>query len=230
MSLVCVPTVRTTFSMEDLTRSLIKAWYDIYQDFPKKQSVGVIYAQWALETGEGKSCWCENIGNYKAVDEPNKTIKYCMLNNVWEIINGKKEIFQPPNKATWFMAFDSIDEGVAWHLNSLKTKRFKPAWRFVENGDIVGFVKQIKTLNYFTASLDDYLKATGIYFSRFMKDQTFEKVLADLQTPKVVELTPVEIVADPPAETIPPKEEPIVNVENRNIWQTIIELIMKVFK
>src|SRR6185312_12166084 len=100
-----VPAVKTQFSTEDLVKALVIAWKNNFGQFPKKEQIGVLYSQWGIETGEGKSCWNFNIGNIKAVDDPNAEIEYCALTGVWEIIKAQKVILSADNPGAWFRSF-----------------------------------------------------------------------------------------------------------------------------
>lgn len=174
-----VPTVRTTYSQADLIKAFVNAWFELYGEIPKKESIGVIFAQNALETGLTKSMWCNNIGNvkYVAKSTDDESIKYCMLANTWEIINGKKVIFQPPHPATWFRAFDTLKDGVVHHFEFLKNNRYKTAWVAVENGSPAEFAHLLKVKGYYTASEADYVKAMNYYFNSYMKSKDYENAI-----------------------------------------------------
>ena len=175
--LVLVPTVRTTVPMPDFISALIKAWYDIYHTPPSKSQVGVIYAQFGVETGLSAACWNYNIGNIKAVDSPGKQIEYVRLKGVWEIINGQRIIIPPENPGAWFRAFPTLDAGVAWYMSFLRNTRYRVAWGAVEAGNPAGFSHLLKQQGYYTASEASYTQAMLVYFNRFMADPIFFNVL-----------------------------------------------------
>lgn len=185
MTATLVTTTKTAYTVPQMIEGFVKGWFNQFKEIPKKQSVGVIWAQNAIETGSTTAMWNNNIGNVKYSPSKNpendKDVKYMMLHNVWEIINGKKIIFQPPDPATWFRAFDTLEEGVGFHLNFLKTKRYKNAWVAVENGNPEQFAHLLKVAKYYTAPEEDYAKGMRFHFNKFMKDQTFEKILPQLQ-------------------------------------------------
>lgn len=191
--LTLVPTTQTKVTVDQIAASFVNGWIDIYNDYPKKEQIAVLYAQNALETGGTKYMFCYNLGNVKAVDVSGQTIEYCMLSNVWEIINGQKQIFQPPSPQTWFRAFDSLDEGVSFYMGLLKNSKFKVAWSAVESGDPKAFAHLLKINGYYTAPEADYISAMTYYFNKFMSDMvTFETALANATSkPKQNELDPV---------------------------------------
>ncbi|MER3499844.1 MAG: hypothetical protein C4308_15130, partial [Chitinophagaceae bacterium] len=60
-----VPTIRTVASTKDYARAAILAWRFLHGgQMPRKEQIGVLYAQWIAETG-GRYTWNWNIGNVK---------------------------------------------------------------------------------------------------------------------------------------------------------------------
>jgi len=179
-----VPTVRTSYTKFEIIKGFIQGWQKQFGTMPRKKSIAVLWSQNALETGSTTSMWNNNIGNVKYIQNTNvlenENIQYMMLSNVWEILEGKKVIFQPPHKATWFRSFPTLADGVSFHLDFLKNKRYKKAWVAVEAGSPIDFAHLLKLSNYYTASEIDYAKALASYFNNFMKDDTFEKVMESL--------------------------------------------------
>ncbi len=167
-----VPTVRTTYTVPQLVLAFVEAWNRMYKQVPKKESIGVIYAQNALETGSTSSMWNNNIGNVKylanAIDT--EATEYCMLANTWEIINGKKVTFQPPSPVTWFRSFRTLADGVVYHFNFLRNKRYQSSWVAVEKGDPALFAHLLKLKGYYTAAEADYVKLMMYHYNQFMKE------------------------------------------------------------
>jgi len=185
MAATLVPTTRTSYNGQQMIEGFVRGWFKQFGTLPKKECIGVIWSQNALETGSTTSMWNNNIGNVKFVpsknpdDDNGKT--YMMLANVWEIINGQRVTFQPPNPATWFRAFPTLEDGVAFHLDFLKNHRYKAAWAAVEAGSPAQFAHLLKVAGYYTAPESDYTNAMNAYFKKFMNDPTFDKVIAALQ-------------------------------------------------
>ncbi len=216
MSATCVTAVKTKYTQQQMITGFIEGWKQLFNELPKKEAIGVIWSQNALETGSTASMWNNNIGNVKFVpsknpdDDNGKT--YMMLSNVWEIINGQKVIFQPPNPATWFMAFPTLKDGVMFHLDFLKNHRYKSSWSAIEAGDPAQFAHLLKMQHYYTAPEADYVKAMNIYFKKFMADPTFEQVIAQYNPAPVVPApTPDPVVVAPPP---PPPPAPANNTSN----------------
>jgi hypothetical protein len=74
-------------------------------------------------------------------------------------------LFYPSNPADCFRAFESLEEGVADHLQLLR-RRFASAWRFVEAGDVLAFCRALGASNYFTAAIEPYAKAVADWVER----------------------------------------------------------------
>jgi hypothetical protein len=176
-----VPVVRTTYSMKDFAKACILAWKRVVGVFPKKEAAGIIWAQHALETGNGGFCWNNNIGNLKCTKEQAAAgVPYMMLAGTWEMIDGKKVVFQPPHPSTWFRAFASLDEGMSAHLDLLKNKRYATAWPSVESGEPAAFAAALRARGYYTASVEDYTRLMKVGFAQWMQRTAFEDAQADV--------------------------------------------------
>ncbi len=148
-----VPAVRTKVSVADLVEALRRAWTARWTP-PRRWSLVLLAAQWGIETADGASMWCWNIGNVKRMaGHP-----WTMLDNVPENINGKKVVFRPPHPQTHFRAFASLDDGAAEYLDIL-FRRFGVAWPAVVSGDALQFAHQLKRSRYFTADEHAYASA-----------------------------------------------------------------------
>lgn len=203
MTATLVPTVKTSYTLDQLIGGLVDGWNKQFGKFPSKESIGVLYAQNALETGGTVSMWNNNIGNVKYVPSANQANDegkfYMMLANVWEIVNGKKVIFQPPHQATWFRAFPTLADGIAFHLDFLKNHRYKKAWSAVESGNPAAFAHLLRIAGYYTAPESDYVRLMNGYFNQYMKTNIFEQAIIKFKTPIVINI---------------PKPVPIPNLNN----------------
>lgn len=210
MPATAIPATRTKYTQQEMITGFVEGWLAQFGALPKKEAIGVVWAQNALETGSTASMWGNNIGNVKFVASKNPDDdngkQYMMLSNVWEIINGQKVIFQPPNPATWFRAFPTLKEGVMFHLDFLKNHRYKSAWSAIEAGDPAQFAHLLKMQRYYTAPEADYVRAMNIYFKKFMADPTFESVIAKYQPAPSPVVNPEPPVITPPV--IPPTPIP----------------------
>lgn len=166
------PVTRTTFSTLDYAKAVHEADPSL-----SRESAGVLWAQYAIETGRGKFCWNCNIGNVKVTRAMvNAGRPYFMLPNTWEMVNGKRLVFQPPDEQTWFRHFDTLGEAMTHHVRFLREERYRPAWPAVLSGDPDTFARTLKTLGYYTASADLYAAAMSSFHSEWMRIVDFDAI------------------------------------------------------
>lgn len=193
MAAKCVPAVKTTYNQQQVIKAFVTAWFKQFNEIPKKESIGVLYAQNALETGGTVSMWNNNVGNVKFVPSKNQDDdnekEYMMLTNVWEIIKGVKKYYQPPDTATWFRSFPTLEDGIAEHLDFLKNHKYKSAWTAVESGNPAAFAHLLKLGYYYTAPEADYVKNMNYFFNKYMQTQTYEETVKELTKPSTVGTT-----------------------------------------
>lgn len=190
-----VPSVKTVASAEDVARSLRKAWEVLFEEVPKLESVALLMAQSALETGRWKSCYSWGLGNVKWTPATETDVCYRECNELLtpeaavaalvkasprtdgagldvELrgVSGDKQIvwFYPDHPASAFRAFKTLDEGAVNYLSVLH-KRFSSAWPAVVAGSPLEFVTRLKASRYFTAPLAEYLKAVNSLFLEYLK-------------------------------------------------------------
>ncbi len=222
--LVQTPIIRTVASTRDYARAAINAWRFIYSAFPTKEQIGVLYAQWMVETS-GKHCWCWNIGNVKVTQaQVDANVPWFDLPGTWEIINGTRVTLPDGHPGRRFRAYASLDAGMAEHMAFLRNKRYAPSWPFVEAGDPDGFARALKRQGYYSASADDYARIMVAAFSQWLKSSSFDEELAaavkaaeretqpELEPYRDEEPTPTPRVVDfpivHPAIYPPPDDEP----------------------
>lgn len=159
------PVTRTTFSTQDYADAVRSADPSL-----AREQAGVLWAQYALETGRGKACWNSNIGNVKVTPaQVAAGIDYFMLPDTSEYIGGRLVIFQPPHEQTWFRHFGSLGEAMAHHIVFLRDRRYKPAWPAVLSGDPETFARTLKQLGYYTGSADIYASSMAYFHAEWMR-------------------------------------------------------------
>jgi hypothetical protein len=209
-----VPTVRTTPTMASFARALYVVWPEA-----SKASAGVLWAQFALETGRGAHCYGHNLGNVKHVAGDGHD--YHALSGVWEgrtpidaaklVAAGRARMDPSPDHAravgpgkvsvlleasdpgAWFRSFQTLADGMADYVALLR-RRFGSAWSFVEMGDPVAFARALGRRGYYTASPDAYVAAMNAHFAPWMAADAFEAHLAE---------TLPELPASPPSSDAP---------------------------
>lgn len=139
------PVERTAFSLTDYARAA-----RIADPTLTREAVGVLWAQYALETGRGSSCWCNNIGNLKVTRaQAEAGVPLFMLPGTWEIERGRRVVYEPPHEQTWFRWFASLSEAMSHHLVFL-ARRYAPAWDAVRAGEATEFAAKLKSRGYYT--------------------------------------------------------------------------------
>jgi len=174
-----LPNVITKVSTAQLLASLSHAWPHLFNGaLPKRASLDVLGAQWALETGWGRSMHCYNIGNVKGKVGGDRDYCFFACNEILTSAsarhlaaldpehakitadNGKNATiwFYPKHSGCCFRAFKTLDEGAADYL-SLLFHRFGGAWPSVLAGEPEAFALKLHDLHYYTASVGLYTSA-----------------------------------------------------------------------
>ena len=160
-----IENVITKVTPEEMYAAFWSAWKKKFGENPKRVSLLLLLAQWNVETAEGASMHCFNVGNAKSVlgDQYNFTNFRC-----WEVIKGKKVWFDPPHPQTRFRAFETLEAGVTDYLDMLH-KRFFKSWPAVLDGDPEMFAVLLKKQRYFTADPKEYAKALRMRYDEYNK-------------------------------------------------------------
>lgn len=188
MSETCVELVQTPITMEAFARALALAWRGELGALPTKEQAGVLWAHYGIETGAGPkaAAWNWNIGNVKHV--PGDGHDFIMLPNTWEMVGGKRVVFQPPHPATWFRAFSSLDAAMVEHFRFLRSRKYGSAWEGVELGDCGLFARRLKAAGYYTADATAYTNGMLAHFRAWMRSDAFERALEGIAAePSVIE-------------------------------------------
>ena len=183
---------RTIVSLERMLESFALSWIAIFNDQPKKESLLVLLAQTALESGRFKSMYNYNLGNIKSTPNDNRDYTFYKCNEILPIITANKLLqtqkvdggkvvitkniddktcvvdFYPNHKYARFRAFETLNEGVVDYLNFIEIK-YRPAWSAVLAGDPVNFVHLLKENHYFTADESQYKKSVSSLHSEFLR-------------------------------------------------------------
>lgn len=204
-----VPTLATKLTPQLYVQAVVDAWSLVEEGIPSKASIGVLWAQYMVETGN-RACWNWNIGNVKKVAGDGYDYQY--LNGVWEgfnpaeaarlIANGEAVadpsadhakavgpgrvsiIFKPPHPQTRFRAFASLNESMRDHVRFLK-KRYADGWtKGVLVGDCDQFAVYLKAKGYFSAEASAYANGMRPAFKAFMGSTAYEDVMG-LSDPSV---------------------------------------------
>lgn len=152
-----LPCVATPCTPGELAPALAEAWREVIGTEPRRPSLLVLLAQWALETGWGKHCYCHNLGNYRAVRGEHWTY----LPRCSEVIGGVERFFSrdvlSQREMCKFAAWETLPEAARFWLRKLST-RFARAWPAVESGDPAAYAQELRRAGYYTASEEHYTR------------------------------------------------------------------------
>jgi hypothetical protein len=140
------------------------AWKNQFGSAAQPSSLLVLLAQWALETGRGRSMHCYNLGNVKSAGTSGD---WCFF-RCDEIINDKVVWFEPDAAGCCFRAFADLNAGAADYLKTLNS-RFQRSWPAVLSGDPAAFAHLLKLQGYYTANEAQYTHTLVALFGEFSR-------------------------------------------------------------
>jgi hypothetical protein len=145
--------------------ALREAWKTYLGQYPSDDSLALLWAQSALETGRWKIIHCYNFGNikkrhahprYKNIQDDGHD--WCMF-RCNEVIGGVIHWFDPPHPQTHFRAYASAHNGAKDYIKFLANRsRYKKAWSEVVKGDPAAYSHELKKAGYYTASESLYTR------------------------------------------------------------------------
>lgn len=166
MNATLVPDKLTPLTIDELVTGMAAGYVRTMGGEPAPVTLAILVAQACLETGNGNSIHCYNLGNVKRAADWDGL--YCQF-RCNEIINGKVEWFDPPHPQTSFRAFSTAAEGCAEFVAFLATReRYAKAWHEAVHGDADTFVRELAKAGYFTAHVDSYAKAVVAITTRVL--------------------------------------------------------------
>ncbi len=149
-----IPTQQTKLSEEEATFALRQGWNQVFGNFPSDDSLAILWAHSALETGRWTLIYNYNFGNIKKTTDHD----YCMY-RCSEIINGKNIYFEPPHYQTHFNSYPTAVAGATEYLQFVSQRsRYQVAWQELLAGNPVKYCAALKQGGYFTADLISYTK------------------------------------------------------------------------
>lgn len=164
-----VPDTLTTCSALEVCRAIRSAWETLEGVTPSQDTVAVLTAQSALETGRWRSMHCWNFGNVKA--GPTYEGFYCQFRcNEKLLIDGKLQWrwFDPPHPQCNFRAFESLHFGVLRWLQALR-EHFPHAYAAAKVGMPLAFTHALKIDHYFTADEAPYARSVSSLWAEYKR-------------------------------------------------------------
>ena len=155
-----VAATKTPFTPAELIAALRAAYVPQLGHDPSNDVLGVLCAQVALETGNGASCICHNIGNFKAGEGPD----VCSFTTTeW--------LGDPPAPQVMvcqFSAWPTLEAAAEAYLHALYT-RWPEAWSAAVKGDAQGFAAGLRQRGYYTAPLAQYVAGVERWQAYYLK-------------------------------------------------------------
>lgn len=159
-----VAAIKTPFQPADLIAALGTAYNEQLGHGPTHATLAVLCAQIALETANGTSAICNNVGNFKR----GVSDDYCTF-QTFEYIGGVKTPM-----SCQFSAWPTLAQGCGYYLSALYT-HWPEAWEAAVQGDPQGFADGLKARGYYTAPLELYAAGvkrwTDYYLARLGGDE-----------------------------------------------------------
>lgn len=137
---------RTPLDGPQAARHLAQAWRETFGKDPSARALGILWAQWALETGRGRSMHGNNFGGLKgrAPDGGSAVLA------TREGFGANETRIQ-----SRFRAYDSPEAGARDYVQTL-ADRYPEALAAAAKGDADGFVRGLEQRRYFTADPAEY--------------------------------------------------------------------------
>jgi hypothetical protein len=146
-----VPPVRTRLDGTQAADALRAAWTKVTGAAPSEDTVAVLTAQWAHETGNGASMYNYNFGGIKGMGPSGIAV----AQRTREGFGSSEHTITDR-----FRAYRSAEEGATDYVK-LITQRFPEAAQSAQHGDPVGFVAGLKQRGYFTGDPAAYTRSVA---------------------------------------------------------------------
>lgn len=179
-------TIETKLSEQEAFKLFFEAWIFLFKEIPTLNSLCVLLAQTALETGRFQSMKNWNFGNIKRTKDHDHCLYEC-----GEFINGRFKMYYPPDPVCEFNSYLTAKDGIVEYISFLaKRERYVSAWSALVKGDPVQYCKELKEKGpYFTAPLEKYTEVLVKLFNEFQARfktmfETKKKEITDLSSLK----------------------------------------------
>lgn len=139
---------RTQTDPNDFREALSRAYKNQTGKEASSETLDVLSAHVALETGSGRRMYNYNFGGIKGHGPSGLTANYGTHEYV-----GRRRVAMKQG----FRAYQNLDEGAADYLKFM-SGRYKEALAAAEEGDVSGFASKLKERRYYTAPLKQYAR------------------------------------------------------------------------
>lgn len=144
-----VAPTRTRLDASQARDALASAWRNVHGEEPDDDTVRILTAQWAHETGHGASMFNYNFGGIKGAGPSGLSVAQ-RTREGWG--DTERTIIDK------FRAYGTAEEGATDYVRLL-AKRFPDAVESARAGDPAGFVRALKARGYFTGNEGEYTRS-----------------------------------------------------------------------
>jgi len=148
---VDVAPVRTRLTPQQAATALDRAYRTRFGEAPRAETVAILTAQWAHETGRGESMFNYNFGGIKGRGPSGMSV----VQRTREGFGASERVIEDR-----FRAYASAEEGALDYLSLLDT-RYGEALDAARSGDPAGFVRGLKARGYFTGHEGSYIASVS---------------------------------------------------------------------
>ena len=161
------------------TAEFLSAAKNVYETtegaLPTAEQLGMLFAQWALETATGKAMFNFNVGNIKATD--------LAAQSYFSQFTGTQGVVRPdgvPGEGVnHFRAYDSLAEGLKSWISLLKNTRYAAGWSGLKGNDVKAFAEGIAHGGYVPPpSQPAYIRGILARYNDFMRNVDPTKLVA----------------------------------------------------
>lgn len=155
-----VAPTRTRLDGTQAAAALRSAWTNVTGQPPSQQTVAVLTAQWAHETGNGASMYNYNFGGIKGASPDG-----------FSVSQRTHEGFGATERAITdrFRAYRTAEDGATDYVKLL-VHHFPEAAESATKGDPVGFVQGLKQRGYFTGDPTAYTRSVSSLTAQGLND------------------------------------------------------------
>lgn len=201
MSDEMIPPKRTRLTRRQARDALLDAFAKVTGEIPSPETLAILVAQTALETGQWRSIWNYNFGNIRGqAPPPGGWTSF----RAGEIIDGK-EVFLEPGPHNKFRAYATAEDGARGFVEFLGVdsngdghNRYGKAWKAALEGDPEKFSLELANAGYYTANPTRYTKTLLALFRQFLpycREATMTGERLDAMTARGEQPTAEEIEA-----------------------------------
>lgn len=153
--------VRTPIAAAEAANAIEGALRTVTGKAPNGQTVALLTAQWAHETGCGASMYNYNFGGLKGEGPGGQSV-----------VQRTREGWGSSERTIMdrFRAYDSPEQGALDYVRLLAS-RYAPALEAAQRGDTSQFVRGLKSGGYFTGNADAYERSVASIASRLLRGE-----------------------------------------------------------